>query len=117
MLTECLESNTTLTLQGLEPQLGEVVKSLKQAWGVEYIYAWHGLPAYWAGVAVGELYHCCRAAASAALLALASLCHHCASSSVLIPAGPAEHPGPDPSVMLPQHAGLALCAAACCCTL
>ena len=58
VLTESLEATTTLTPQGLEPQLGEVVKSLKQAWGVEYIYAWHGLPAYWAGVAVGESYHC-----------------------------------------------------------
>ena len=58
VLTESLEANTTSALQGLEPQLGEVVKSLKQAWGVEYIYAWHGLPAYWAGVAVGESHHC-----------------------------------------------------------
>ena len=82
VLTESLEASTTFFLQGLEPQLGEVVKSLKQAWGVEYIYAWHGLPAYWAGVAVGESYHCCQAAASALLLALASLGLHRATLSV-----------------------------------
>ena len=60
-----------------------MVKSLKQAWGVEYIYAWHGLPAYWAGVAVGESCHLCQAATSGSLLAPASLCHHCATLSVL----------------------------------
>ena len=33
-----------------EEQLGSVVSSLKQLYGLRYIYCWHGLSAYWSGV-------------------------------------------------------------------
>lgn len=37
-----------------EPErLGDVVASLRQLWGVKHIYCWHGLAAYWSGVAPG----------------------------------------------------------------
>jgi Raffinose synthase or seed imbibition protein Sip1 len=32
--------------------LGGVVLSLREMFKVEYIYCWHGLPAYWSGVSV-----------------------------------------------------------------
>ena len=118
VLKGSLAADPALTLQGLEPQLGEVVKSLKQAWGVEYIYAWHGLPAYWAGVAVGESHHCCQAAPFALPLAPASLCcvtimQCCTSRTSLLDqlSIRALLALFDP---VPQHAGAALRAAACC---
>ena len=33
-----------------QEQLGSVVSSLKQLYGLRYIYCWHGLSAYWSGV-------------------------------------------------------------------
>lgn len=36
------------------PRLGSVVQSLKARFGLEYVYCWHGLPAYWSGVATPE---------------------------------------------------------------
>ncbi|KAJ9514794.1 hypothetical protein QJQ45_028464, partial [Haematococcus lacustris] len=35
---------------GVPEQLGKVVQAIKANWGVQYVYCWHGLPAYWAGV-------------------------------------------------------------------
>ena len=38
-----------------EPErLGEVVASLQAMWGLKHIYCWHGLAAYWSGVATGQ---------------------------------------------------------------
>ncbi|DBA91995.1 TPA: hypothetical protein ACH3X2_003884 [Trebouxia sp. C0005] len=38
-----------------EPErLGDVVASLRQLWGLKHIYCWHGLAAYWSGVATGK---------------------------------------------------------------
>lgn len=38
-----------------EPErLGDVVASLRQLWGLKHIYCWHGLAAYWSGVAPGS---------------------------------------------------------------
>ena len=38
-----------------EPErLGDVVASLRQLWGLKHIYCWHGLAAYWSGVAPGQ---------------------------------------------------------------
>jgi len=37
-------------LQDQEEQFGVVVSSLKQLYGLRYIYCWHGLSAYWSGV-------------------------------------------------------------------
>ena len=41
-------------VQGKPAQLGSVVKAVKQRFGLEYVYCWHGLPAYWSGVAIPE---------------------------------------------------------------
>ena len=38
------------TAQENQEQLGSVVSSLKQLYGLRYIYCWHGLSAYWSGV-------------------------------------------------------------------
>lgn len=35
---------------GKPEQLSEVVSHLKSTFGLRYIYCWHGLPGYWAGV-------------------------------------------------------------------
>ena len=43
-----------MLLQDKPPQLNRVVKMLKGRFGLDYIYCWHGLPAYWSGVAVAE---------------------------------------------------------------
>ncbi len=37
--------------QGRTEDLASVVRSLRRSFGIEYIYAWHGLSAYWSGVA------------------------------------------------------------------
>ena len=39
-------------LQGKEPDLKSVVSSLKSTYGVDYVYCWHGLPAYWSGISL-----------------------------------------------------------------
>lgn len=39
-------------LQGRPAQLGKVVRSLKRNFQLHYVYCWHGLPAYWSGVAL-----------------------------------------------------------------
>ncbi|GAX76619.1 hypothetical protein CEUSTIGMA_g4065.t1 [Chlamydomonas eustigma] len=36
-----------------EERLGTVVAHMKQRFSLDYIYCWHGLPAYWAGVMPG----------------------------------------------------------------
>lgn len=41
-------------VQGEPAQLGRVVEMLKSRFGLDFIYCWHGLPAYWSGVAVAE---------------------------------------------------------------
>lgn len=41
-------------LQGWDEQLGKVVDSLKQLYGLRYIYCWHGLSCYWSGVSPYE---------------------------------------------------------------
>lgn len=38
-------------MQGLPPRLDLVVQSLRDSFGVKYVYCWHGLSAYWSGVA------------------------------------------------------------------
>ncbi|MEW5300241.1 MAG: hypothetical protein WDW36_003183 [Sanguina aurantia] len=35
---------------GKEERLGDVVAQLKAQYGLQFVYCWHGLPAYWAGV-------------------------------------------------------------------
>lgn len=40
---------TAHPLQGKPENLAWVVSDLKRKHGVQYIYCWHGLPAYWAG--------------------------------------------------------------------
>lgn len=37
-------------LQGWEERLDVVVSSLKQLYGLRYIYCWHGLSSYWSGI-------------------------------------------------------------------
>ncbi|CAL8470414.1 g9956 [Coccomyxa elongata] len=39
---------------GSPEQLGKVVDSLKQLYGLRYIYCWHGLSCYWSGVSPYE---------------------------------------------------------------
>lgn len=39
---------------GAEEDLKSVITSLKATFGVDYIYCWHGLPAYWSGVSVED---------------------------------------------------------------
>lgn len=41
-------------VQGSTEQLGKVVDSLKQLYGLRYIYCWHGLSCYWSGVSPYE---------------------------------------------------------------
>ena len=41
----------SFAMQGRTEDLASVVKSLQKSFGIEYIYAWHGLSAYWSGVA------------------------------------------------------------------
>lgn len=41
-------------VQGSAEQLGKVVDSLKQLYGLRYIYCWHGLSCYWSGVSPYE---------------------------------------------------------------
>ena len=41
-------------LQEEPERLGDVVASLRQLWGLKHIYCWHGLAAYWSGVATGQ---------------------------------------------------------------
>lgn len=41
-------------MQGSGEQLGKVVDSLKQLYGLRYIYCWHGLSCYWSGVSPYE---------------------------------------------------------------
>ena len=45
---------TTLTNgpQGRQEDLRSVVDSLRATFGVDYIYCWHGLPAYWSGISL-----------------------------------------------------------------
>lgn len=40
--------------QGRPDDLGAVVASLRSAFGLRHIYCWHGLSAYWSGVATDE---------------------------------------------------------------
>ncbi len=39
-------------VQGREEDLRSVVTSLRATYGVDYIYCWHGLPAYWSGISL-----------------------------------------------------------------
>lgn len=41
-------------LQDEPERLGDVVASLQAMWGLKHIYCWHGLAAYWSGVATGQ---------------------------------------------------------------
>lgn len=41
-------------VQGEEEDLKSVVASLRDTYGVDYVYCWHGLPAYWSGVSVED---------------------------------------------------------------
>ena len=43
-----------LLLKGAEEDLRSVVASLRKTFGVDYIYCWHGLPAYWSGISVED---------------------------------------------------------------
>jgi len=36
--------------KGVGSNLGLVVQSLREDYGVEYVYCWHGLPGYWGGI-------------------------------------------------------------------
>ncbi|KAK9820373.1 hypothetical protein WJX72_009606 [[Myrmecia] bisecta] len=38
---------------GEPEQLGTVIMALRELYNLRYIYCWHGLPAYWSGVATG----------------------------------------------------------------
>ena len=40
--------------QGQEEDLKSVVASLRAMYGVDYVYCWHGLPAYWSGISVED---------------------------------------------------------------
>lgn len=31
-----------------------MVASLRDTYGIDYIYCWHGLPAYWSGISVED---------------------------------------------------------------
>lgn len=44
------ESTPDAVHSGKEPNLASVVDHLKSIHGVEYIYCWHGLNAYWSGI-------------------------------------------------------------------
>lgn len=58
-----------------------MVASLRQLWGLKHIYCWHGLAAYWSGVATGQppLHQYC-------LLATASHNNQCAvAASNMLP--------------------------------
>lgn len=39
-------------VQGRQEDLRSVVASLRATFGVDYIYCWHGLPAYWSGISL-----------------------------------------------------------------
>ena len=39
-------------VQGRQEDLRSVVTSLRATFGVDYIYCWHGLPAYWSGISL-----------------------------------------------------------------
>ena len=41
----------SIDAQGRTEDLASVVRSLRRSFGIEYIYAWHGLSAYWSGIA------------------------------------------------------------------
>lgn len=41
-------------LQGEEEDFKSVITSLRATYGVDYIYCWHGLPAYWSGISVED---------------------------------------------------------------
>jgi Raffinose synthase or seed imbibition protein Sip1 len=43
-----------VSMQGEEEDLKSVVSSLRAIYGVDYIYCWHGLPAYWSGISVED---------------------------------------------------------------
>ena len=45
-----LNKGCPFVAQENQEQLGSVVSSLKQLYGLRYIYCWHGLSAYWSGV-------------------------------------------------------------------
>lgn len=47
--------HVALMVQDEPERLGEVVASLQAMWGLKHIYCWHGLAAYWSGVATGHL--------------------------------------------------------------
>ena len=74
-------------LQGRQEDLRSVVTSLKATFGVDYIYCWHGLPAYWSGISLEVLCAPCashkRLAAGAWRFSLGPLasaayaCHPC----------------------------------------
>lgn len=40
-----------------EERLGSVVASLKRQFGLDYVYCWHGLPAYWCAADVCGAWH------------------------------------------------------------
>lgn len=41
-------------VQGQPEGLKQVVDAVKKQYGVEYIYCWHGLPAYWSGISTED---------------------------------------------------------------
>jgi Raffinose synthase or seed imbibition protein Sip1 len=43
-----------VALQGEEEDFKSVITSLRATYGVDYIYCWHGLPAYWSGISVED---------------------------------------------------------------
>ncbi|GMH43621.1 hypothetical protein BSKO_11543 [Bryopsis sp. KO-2023] len=43
-------AGSSLAWHNEEENLSDVISYLKQEFGVQYIYCWHGLPAYWSGV-------------------------------------------------------------------
>ena len=46
------------SVQGRQEDLRSVVTSLRATYGVDYIYCWHGLPAYWSGISLEVRHNC-----------------------------------------------------------
>eukprot|EP00798_Chlamydomonas_sp_ICE-L_P012937 gene12937-5975_t len=44
------EAGPEAAKSGLQEDLGSVVAALKKRYGLKYVYCWHGLPGYWAGL-------------------------------------------------------------------
>lgn len=53
-LWTCCLSLPPVSMQGEEEDLKSVVSSLRAIYGVDYIYCWHGLPAYWSGISIED---------------------------------------------------------------